>query len=68
MAPERTSADQRISPKRVFSARVSETGYRHIRDRAARADVTPAHMVRRMLAYAAVHMPEGWVPPVKGPR
>lgn len=49
----------------MLSVRVSETGYEHIADRASRADVDVSHMVRRMLAYASMQMPEGWVPPRK---
>lgn len=60
--------EQRKQPKRMLSVRVSETGYRHIADRAARADVEVSHMVRRMLAYASANMPEGWVPPRSGNR
>lgn len=33
--------------------------------RAERADVDFSHMVRRMLAYADQHMPEGWTPPAR---
>ncbi len=42
--------------------RVSERGHELICERAAAADVTPSHMVRRMLAFAAEHMPAGYVP------
>lgn len=48
--------------KKKLSVRVSERGFALIADRAAAADVTPSHMVRRMLAYAAEHMPAGYVP------
>jgi hypothetical protein len=54
--------DQGKQPKRVLCVRVSETGYRHIADRADRADVPVSHMARRMLAYASTHMPATWVP------
>lgn len=54
---------QHIPSKRVMTLRVTETGYEHIKQRAERADVDLSHMMRRMLAYAAAHMPEGWVPP-----
>lgn len=46
----------------MLSVRVGHNGYRHIADRAQRADVTVSHMHRRMLAYAALHMPEDWIP------
>ncbi len=49
--------------KRKASLRLTEDGYAHIERRAAKADVTTAHMHRRMLAYSAIHMPENWVPP-----
>jgi hypothetical protein len=45
-----------------MTLRVTDTGYEHIKQRAERADVDLSHMMRRMLAYAAAHMPEGWVP------
>lgn len=48
---------------RPISVRVSKTGYKHIAELAERADVDVSHMIRRMLAYASTHMPEGWVPP-----
>ena len=48
--------------KRKLSVRVSESGHKLICDRASAADVTPSHMVRRMLAFAAEHMPAGYVP------
>jgi hypothetical protein len=54
--------EQGKQAKRVLCVRVSETGYKHIADRAGRADVPVSHMARRMLAYASAHMPEGWVP------
>ncbi len=46
----------------MLSVRVGEDGYKHISGRAERADVDVSHMVRRMLAFAAQNMPEGWVP------
>ncbi|WP_285475211.1 hypothetical protein [Actinoplanes sp. NBRC 101535] len=55
--------EQRKLGKRSLSVRVGQDGYQHIEGRAGRADVDVSHMVRRMLAYAAQHMPEGWVPP-----
>ncbi len=45
-----------------MSVRLSEAGRLRIAQRAARADVEFSHMVRRMLAYADAHMPDGWVP------
>lgn len=55
--------EQGKQAKRLVSVRLSETGYQHIVERADRADVDVSHMIRRMLAYAAANMPEGWVPP-----
>lgn len=54
---------QAEQPKRIFTVRVPEEGYQHIKQRAERVDVDVSHMVRRMLAYASANMPEGWVPP-----
>jgi hypothetical protein len=53
---------QAKQPKRLMTTRVSEEGYAHIQQRAIEADVEISHMVRRMLAYASMHMPKGWVP------
>jgi hypothetical protein len=58
--------EQRKQPKRVMTARVSEPGYVHIKQRADEADVDVSHMVRRMLAYASLHMPRTWIPPREG--
>lgn len=55
-------SDRPKPAKRMLSVRVGDNGYQHIVDRAERADVDMSHMVRRMLTYAAQHMPEGWVP------
>lgn len=48
--------------RRALSVRLAHTGYKHIEQRAQREDVDVSHMVRRMLAYAVLNMPEGWVP------
>lgn len=44
------------------SARVDPEILDHIGERARRADVDASHMIRRMLAYAARHMPADWLP------
>lgn len=49
--------------KRATSVRLTAAGHRRIAERAELADVDFSHMVRRMLAYADRHMPDGWVPP-----
>lgn len=46
-----------------LSVRLTQEGKQRIEQRAERADVDPSHMVRRMLAFADAHMPDGWVPP-----
>lgn len=46
-----------------MSVRTTQAGYDHIAERAARADVTHAHMHRRMLDYAARNMPPNYLPP-----
>jgi hypothetical protein len=50
-------------PKKATSVRLTAAGCKRIAERAGRADVDFSHMVRRMLAYADRHMPDGWVPP-----
>ncbi len=60
-----TTGDQpapSATKRKKLSVRVSERGYALITERAAAADVTPSHMVRRMLAYAVEHMPENYIP------
>lgn len=47
-----------------MSVRIGQNGYDHIAKRARRADVTHAHMTRRMLDYAARNMPANYVPPM----
>jgi len=49
----------------VLGVRVSEDAFRLVAERALRADVDTSHMARRMLIYATMHMPEGWVPPTR---
>jgi hypothetical protein len=49
-------------PKQAATVRLTPTDRTRIAARAARADVDFSHMVRRMLAYADQHMPDGWVP------
>lgn len=55
--------DQPKQPMRVFNARVSDATHRSVLERAKREDVPVSHMVRRMLIYALLNMPEYWVPP-----
>jgi hypothetical protein len=54
--------DQGKQPRRVFCARVSETAYTFIQERAERRGVKVSEEARLMLQYAAMHMPEGWHP------
>lgn len=60
----------RPGPRRPLVAiRLSEQGIAHI-DQRAREECPPirggepnrSEMIRRMLAYAAAHMPKGWTP------
>jgi hypothetical protein len=67
MAAMGSRTDQQKRAKRVLTVRVSEDGYRHIADRAGQGDVDVSHMVRRMLVYAATHMPLNWLPPQTQP-
>ena len=54
------NADQ--GPRVAVTVRMSPTGLKAIDEAAAREDRTRSDMIRRMLAYAAVHMPKGWRP------
>jgi hypothetical protein len=54
--------EQRKPAKRSTTVRLAPAGHTKIAERAARADVDFSHMVRRMLAYADRHMPDGWTP------
>ena len=54
---------KRNKKTRKMSVRMTTEGADHIIRKAAKADVTPAHMHRRMLAFAAMNMPDNWVPP-----
>lgn len=56
------AAEQPQQPKRVLSARVSENGYRYVKDLADEQDVTVSVMTRRLLLYAAEKMPRDWKP------
>lgn len=55
-------AGNTATKRKKLSVRISVRGYALITERAAAADVTPSHMVRRMLAFAADNMPTGYVP------
>lgn len=60
-----TTGDQTApsaTKRKKLSVRVSERGFALIAERAAVADVTPSHMVRRMLAFAVENMPTDYVP------
>jgi len=48
--------------KEVTTVRIAPAGRQRIAARAQRADVDFSHMIRRMLAYADQHMPDGWTP------
>ena len=50
----------------TIAVRISPAGLRAVDKRAEDEDRTRSEIVRRMLAYAAVHMPHGWKPPKKG--
>lgn len=54
----------RPGPRRPLVAlRLSAQGIAQIDERAAvEADGSRSEMIRRMLAYAAAHMPKGWKP------
>lgn len=54
---------KRTRKTRKVSVRITDTGYDHIAQRAHRADITTSHMHRRMLDFAARHMPANYVPP-----
>jgi hypothetical protein len=51
-----------MSRDQFVGVRLTKVGADHIDQRAARAGVGRSEMVRRMLAYASVKMPEGWTP------
>ncbi len=54
----------RPGPRRPLVAiKLSQSGIEHIDQRAeVEADGNRSEMIRRMLAYAAAHMPKGWKP------
>lgn len=60
--------EQGNPPKEVTTIRLAPAGRRRIAERADRADIAFSHMIRRMLAYADQHMPDGWVPTNAGGR
>ncbi len=58
-----TTAPTTAPRKRTkLNVRVTERGHALIVELATAADITAAHMTRRMLAYAAQHMPAHWAP------
>ena len=58
----RPELPEQETKSRSVTVRINPDGYQAIADRAGRADVEIAVMHRRMLAYAAAHMPEHWTP------
>ena len=58
-------AEQRKPRTRVVCVRLTETGFEYVAVRAEKADVEVSHMIRRMLSYAAAHMPEGYKAPAE---
>ncbi len=61
--PTNASVTPTPTGTRRLDIRITASGRKLIADRAAAADVTPSHMVRRMLAYANEHMPTRYTPP-----
>lgn len=61
-APTSANTPTTTTKSKKLSVRVSERGWQTICKRAATSDVTPSHMVRRMLTYAAEHMPATYTP------
>lgn len=51
-----------MAEKTVVGVRIADTGIAHIDKLAEAEKVERSEMVRRMLAYAARHMPKGWKP------
>lgn len=49
-------------PRVTVAVRISVDGLRAVDDIAAREDRSRSDVIRRMLAYAARHMPKGWRP------
>ena len=47
-------------PRTTISVRISQSGLRAIEARAEREDRGRSEIIRRMLAYAALKMPDGW--------
>lgn len=51
-----------MTREQFVGVRLTQAGTQHIDQRAERAGVGRSEMIRRMLAYAAAKMPEGWMP------
>lgn len=49
-------------PRITVAVRLSPDGLKKIDEMAEREDRTRSEMIRRLLAYAAKHMPKGWKP------
>jgi len=49
-------------PRVTVAVRLAEDGLKKVDELAEREDRTRSEMIRRMLAYAAQHMPKGWQP------
>lgn len=54
--------EQREPARIVTPVRLSQAGRHHIAQRADEDSVCASEMHRRMLEYAAIHMPRGWTP------
>ena len=57
--------EQDKRPLRVTALRVPDEDYRQITERARREDVKVGQMLRRMVKYALLNMPDYWVPPTR---
>jgi len=52
-------------PRVTIAVRVSPNGLRAIDQRAVDDDRNRSEMIRRLLAFAVIHMPKGWRPPTE---
>jgi hypothetical protein len=57
--------EQEEQALRVTALRVTQDEYQKIADRARREDVKIGQMLRRMVRYALLNMPDYWVPPTR---
>jgi metal-responsive CopG/Arc/MetJ family transcriptional regulator len=51
-----------MTREQFVGVRLTRAGTEHVDQRAEKAGVSRSEMIRRMLAYAAAKMPEGWTP------